>query len=191
MGSFENELERGFLKLQEKERMKKTVDRIVEKIEKEYKFKVLKDFVKYLGSLENIFIDYAGNRQKIEEEYISSEMEIFSMRSGIDPSAFSVVLSKFKTELRAEKIRAIANAIKENCPNDIDDYQEFIDHLEKVFFIFEGGKDLDEKTIKEKILEEKIEQLSADGEPSKEELERISSDFMKKLVEEGIIKIKR
>jgi hypothetical protein len=63
--------------------------------------------------------------------------------------------------------------------------------LEKVFTAFEEGKDSDEEMIKRKLIEEKIRQLSSDGEPAKEELERISGDFMKKLIEEGIIKIKK
>ncbi len=191
MNSIENIFERGFWAIQEREKIKEEIDKIVGKIEKECQFEVLKEFVRYLGSLESIFIDYSGNRRKIEEEYIKLEIKSFSISSGIDPSAFLVVLSMFKTQLKAVKIKAIANVIEEKCPNDLDDYQEFIDHLEKVFTAFEEGKDSDEEVIKKKLIEEKIRQLSSDGEPSREELERISVDFMQKLVEEGIIKIKK
>jgi len=191
MNSVENVFERGFWEIQERERMKEEVDRIVGRIEKECQFEVLKEFARYLGSLESIFIDYDGDKQKIEEEYIKLEIKSFSISSGIDPSAFSVVLSTFKTQLKAAKVKAIADLIEEQCPNDLDDYQEFIDHLEKVFTAFEEGKDSDEEVIKRKLIEEKIRQLSSDGEPAKEELERISGDFMKKLIEEGVIKIKK
>ena len=186
----------GFNALFEKKREVEDKKRIIENISSELKnkchYEILKTFIDYLASFEKIIVDFSGDREKIEEEYIKIEISSLASQAKIDPGVFSDIYSEFVQEMDLKNIELIREKILENCPNDIDDYQNFVDHLvdvfKKIYLILEEGKKSDTESLKKRLIEEKINELLTDGEPSREEFERMAQEFEKKLKEEKIIK---
>lgn len=198
MNMMESNFANSFIeKQQERERQEKEIDEVVEKLKNELKekscYKEFEIFIDYLASFKRIIIDFEGDRQKIESEYIGAEIQSLASQARINPKVLSYIKEEFSKRIEVKNIQLVAEKILKGCPldngEDTDDYQKFISYLEKTYEeicekihnVFNEEKDSDIETLKERLIEEKIKELSADGIPTEEELRKIYADFEKSL----------
>lgn len=189
---FENiNINKIFEKKSEEKKIKEEIDKIAEKMKSDCHYEVLKLFVDYLASFEKIIVDFSGDREKIEEEYIKIEIESLSSQAKLDPGVFSVIYTQFVQEMDLKNIEMIREKILEKCPNDIDDYENFVDHLvgvfKKIYLILEEEKNSDIESLKKRLIDEKMNELLTDGEPTRDEFEKIIIDFETELTKRKII----
>lgn len=170
------------------------IEQVAKELKDKYPYDQLDIFIDYLASFKRILIDFKGNMEKIENEYIEIEIVSLSAQSSIKPEVLSLICEEFKKRIKDKGIHLVANEILACCPKDdeTDEYLEFIEYLidisQKIHTIFKEEHDSNIEALKNRLVEEKIMEFSKDGVPTKDEMEKIYADFERKLEEKGLKK---
>lgn len=168
------------------DRFEKTrrIDEVTERVMRKYRgFDALQKFVVYLGLLEKSFVDYAGDREEMIKRYVEMEIRYFSQSSGINEDVFLQIYDKFSGDIKADRIGMVVQKIESEYPKN-PEYKEFVIYLGK---IFNSPKEILEKIVKRRMIEEKIKEIASDGKHSIDELEKIYEEFVQRLSDEGLI----
>lgn len=175
------------------ERRKEAIDSVATELKKEFKgMDLLNAFIDYLANFEKMIAGFSGNKKEFEEEYIEIEMSSLSAQLHIPTHILSLLYKRFEEELNLENIEQVKEEILRKYSSH-EDYQKLIEYLEKVFGRIDlmlkeenkkEGEDFNSERFKEELIEKKIQELSADGDPKEEELREIVKAFKNKLIEE-------
>lgn len=182
MNSFEGSLERE----SNLEKKKRIIKEVASELKKEFgDYNELKIFIDYLKCFQEIMVEFPGNINKLKEKYIEIEIGLISNQSKIDPEIFINISDKFKAGVTMGEVRNIvSDLLKEYTDKDC---QEFIMHLGRIYILFIEEKEIGVGELKEKILEEKIKELSVDGEPPAGKFKEILAKFNDEMKKRHII----
>jgi hypothetical protein len=168
------------------DKKKKVIEEVASELKEEFDdYNELKMFIDYLKCFQEIMIEFPGDINKLKKEYIKIEIGLISDQSKIDPEVLNGINDRFKSGVTAGEINSIvSDLLKEYADKDC---QEFIMHLGKIYILFIEEKEIGIGEMKEKILEEKINELSSNGEPPAEKFKEILARFNSEMKKRHII----
>lgn len=164
------------------------IDLVAKKLTERYsEYEDLRGFVEYLKGMEKLFAragveNWGENR--VKEEIIMSEIRFFSADSGLDEDVFKTIRDDFGlVYFNVHQVYEAAESLIKKY-DACEDCKKFIEYMKKITLIFvEAQKEhWGLKIIKGKMYSFRMQNLSSDGTPEPELLDKIRLEFERMLL---------
>ncbi|MCX6765651.1 MAG: hypothetical protein NT136_01675 [Candidatus Moranbacteria bacterium] len=171
-------------------RMQKEIEKIElisTKLKEKYSpYQELVEFVDYLRSAEEVFIEArvkSWSDDQTKEDLIKKEIYLMSLETGVDDKVFRAIYDDFHSLYASiGQVYSVTEKLLEKY-KDCKECQEFIHYLGDISLIFlEAEKEgLALNEAKERLFKARMKVLSVDGQPELGVLEKIYEEFKKEL----------
>ncbi len=171
-----------------------TINSVAEKLKQKYSdYEVLLSFIDHLASTERIFVSVETGSvdfKTVKKNFLDAETELISNQLGINRNVFDGIIEQFRNANDSvADIIMVADTLKRQYSDD-KKIVGFIEYIKKALIEFLDIVNTDNVSnlVNKKIIiiERKMDELSADGDPEKNLLINVYNEF-----KQGLLSVKK
>ena len=171
-----------------------TINSVAEKLKQKYSdYEVLLSFIDHLASTERIFVSVETGSvdfKTVKKNFLDAETELISNQLGINRNVFDGIIEQFRNANdNVAGITIVADTLKRQHSDD-KKIVGFIEYIKNALIEFLDIVNTDNVSnlVNKKIIiiERKIDELSADGDPEKDLLINVYNEF-----KQGLLSVKK